>query len=449
MEKIIEASFLKECSNTYNNNDRNWLVTNSVVKNGINDSALNHQSVNNMYHEFSEEIDVGKVTHQKQTGRCWMFAALNTIRYAISKELDLKDKNFELSQAFPMFWDKFEKGNYFLESIIDTLEEPLNSRTVTWLLENPTNDGGQWDMFVALVEKYGMVPKYAMPESFHSSNSRQMNFIIDFYLRNAAKKLRNSHEKKQDLKAIRHEKERLMKQFFSLLCNFLGEPPQKIDFEYRDKNNAFHQVKYLSPVEFYQKFSPINLIDYVSVIHAPTKDKPFEKTYTVKYLGNVMGPRQIHYLNLPISQLKELTIQQLKEGEPVWFGCDVGKFMNRDLGIMDNQLYDYEKLLNIEFDMNKADRLDYRGSVLTHAMVFTGVHIVDGKPQKWKVQNSWGEEPGNKGFFIMSDGWFDEYNYEIAINKKYLSKEQLKLYEQSPIVLDPWDPMGSLARTRE
>src|SRR6056297_588929 len=231
MEKIIEASFLKECSNTYNNNDRNWLVTNSVVKNGINDSALNHQSVNNMYHEFSEEIDVGKVTHQKQTGRCWMFAALNTIRYAISKELDLKNKNFELSQAYTMFWDKFEKANYFLESIIDTLNETLNSRTVSWLLEHPTNDGGQWDMFVALVEKYGIVPKYAMPESFHSSNSRQMNFILDFFLRNSAKKLREMHGQNSEISSIRKEKEERLISFYGLLCYFLGEPPSKLDFE--------------------------------------------------------------------------------------------------------------------------------------------------------------------------------------------------------------------------
>ena len=161
-----------------------------------------------------------------------------------------------------------------------------------------------------------------------------------------------------------------------------------------------------------------------------------------------MGPKQIHYLNLPITELKKLSIEQLNQGEPVWFGCDVGKYMNRELGIMDSKLYDYEKLLDIKFELTKADRLDYRGSVLTHAMVFTGVHVIDGKPHKWKVQNSWGEEPGKKGFFIMSDSWFDEFNYEVAIHKKYLNDKLLKMYEQSPIILDPWDPMGSLATSK-
>lgn len=445
MEKTIELNFLKKCTDSYNSDERNSLITNSVIKNGINNSALNYKSVNEMYYEFSNEIDVGKVTHQKQTGRCWMFAALNNMRYAISKELDLKDKNFELSQAYTMFWDKFEKANYFLESIIDTIDEDLNSRTVAWLLDHPTNDGGQWDMFVALLEKYGIVPKYAMPESYHSSNSREMNFILDLFLRNAAKRLRDMYEKKKSFVTVRQEKECQLTRLYSILCHFLGEPPKQFNFEYRDKSNSFHRDENLSPVDFYAKYSPIDLTDYVSIIHAPTKDKPFEKTFTVKYLGNVMGQRPIHYLNLPISQLKEMSIKQLTEGEPVWFGCDVGKYMSRELGIMDNQLFDYEKLLNMELEMTKADLLNYRGSVLTHAMVFTGVHVVEGKSQKWKVQNSWGEEPGNQGFFIMSDGWFDEYNYEVAINKRYLSKKQLSLYEQPPIILEPWDPMGSLA----
>ena len=448
MRQTIEKAFIEKCRDSFNEDNRNLLISNSVVKNGINDTSINHKTVTDMYYEFTDEIEVGKVTHQKQTGRCWMFAALNNIRYAISKELKLKDKNFELSQAFTMFWDKFEKANYFLESIIDSVDKNLVSRTVSWLLELPTNDGGQWDMFVALVEKYGIIPKYAMPESFHSSNSRQMNFILDLFLRNAAKKIREMYKEKKESSHIRSKKEEMLISFYSLLAYFLGEPPKKLDFEYRDKENVFHRVDNITPVEFYKQISPIKLTDYVSIINAPTADKPFGKTYTVKYLGNVMGPRQIHYLNLPISDLKDLSIRQLKDGHPVWFGCDVGKYMNRDLGILDNELYQYENLLNIDIDLTKAERLDYRGSVLTHAMVFTGVHIVEGSPKKWKVQNSWGEEVGKEGFFIMSDGWFDEYNYEIAVNKSYLNEEQLKMYEQKPVVLAPWDPMGSLASSR-
>ncbi|HOO32093.1 MAG TPA: C1 family peptidase [Thermotogota bacterium] len=449
MEKgFLNEEFLSKCSKSYSAESQNKLITNTIVKNGINNSAMNNDSVKAMYYEFSEEIDVGKVTHQKQSGRCWMFAALNTIRYAMSKELNMKDKDFELSQTYTMFWDKFEKANYFLEAIIDTMNEELDSRTVSWLLETPTNDGGQWDMFVALVEKHGLVPKYAMPETYHSSNSRYMNFIISTFLRDAAKILRDMNASSKTVDEIRAKKEDLLVNFYRVLCHFLGEPPKTFDFEYRTKDEFYTQEKDLSPIEFYQRYSPLRLSDYVSLINAPTADKPYNKTYTVKYLGSVAGVTNIHYLNLEIEELKELSIKQLQDGEPVWFGCDVGKFSDRDLGIMDDKLFEYDSILGTDIQLNKGDRLNYRGSVLTHAMTFTGVNLRDGSPTKWKVQNSWGEEPGNKGFFIMSDSWFDEYNYEVAIHKKYLSEELLKLYEQEPIVLNPWDPMGSLANCR-
>lgn len=443
---FLNEEFIKKCSSEYTSDNKNGIIANTIIKNGINNSAINNDSVTEMYHEFSEEIDTGKVTHQKKSGRCWMFAALNNIRYAMSKELNMKDKNFEISQTYTMFWDKFEKANYFLECIIDSIEMPLDSRTVSWLLEMPTNDGGQWDMFVALVEKHGLVPKYAMGETYHSSDSRYMNFIISYILRDAAKILRDMKQDNKNIEEIREQKEEILINFYKVLCYFLGEPPKTFDFEYRDKDDKFIRYENIKPIDFYNNYSPVKLSDYVSLINAPTADKPFNKTYTVKYLGTVAGVTNIHYLNIDIETMKKLAIKQLQDGEPVWFGCDVGKFSDRDLGIMDDKLFEYESLLGTEIKLNKADRLDYRGSVLTHAMVFTGVNIKEGQSTKWKVQNSWGEEPGKKGFFIMSDSWFNEYNYEVAIHKKYLSKELLKLYEQKPIELNPWDPMGSLAR---
>jgi len=231
-----------------------------------------------------------------------------------------------------------------------------------------------------------------------------------------------------------------------LLCIFLGEPPKTFDFEYRDKDKQFHSDRNLTPQAFYKKYSAIDVTDYISLINAPTEDKPFEKTYTVKFLGNIKGLRPIRYLNVENKDLKALTIKQLKEGDPVWFGCDVGKFSDRELGIMDTELYSYKETLDTEITLSKAERLNYCASVLTHAMVFTGVDLADDKPLKWKVQNSWGDEPGEKGFFIMSDNWFDEYNYEVVIHKKHLPDRLKEAYQTEPTVLEPWDPMGSLAK---
>lgn len=446
--EVIRSEMIDNFSNSYNKNSYNKILSDAIIKSGVNDVSMSHESVANMHFDFSEEIDVGKVTHQKSSGRCWMFAALNNIRYSISKSLNMKDKNFELSQSYTMFWDKLEKSNLFLENIIETREEEVDSRNVMWLLNSPTNDGGQWDMFVGIVEKYGIVPKYAMPETFHSSNSSKMNEILNLKLRQDAKTLRNAAKEGSSLEDLRAKKTEMLKDVYSILCHFLGEPPKKFDFEYRDKDDNFHREANLTPVEFYHKYSGVKMEDYVSIINAPTEDKPFNRTYTVKFLGSVKGGKEIHYLNLEIDKLRELSIAQLRDGEPVWFGCDVGKMSNGDLGIMDTELFNYEEVLDTDLEMSKGDRLVYGESVLTHAMVFTGVNLADGKPNRWKVQNSWGEEPGQKGFFIMSDKWFGEFNYEVVINKKYLSSDLLKAYEQEPIVLEPWDPMGSLAMAR-
>jgi len=443
----IDQKNLEDFSTYFNKRENSKIIANAVIKNGINDTALNNESVKKMHYDFSEEIDVGKVTNQEKSGRCWMFAALNNIRYSISKDLNIKDHDFELSEAYTMFWDKLEKANYFLENIISTVDLELDSRRVMWLLNEPTNDGGQWDMFTALIEKYGIIPKYTMPESYHSSNSRYMNKILSLKLRDLAKSLRKDFKLGADKESLREEKETMLAEIYSILAYFLGEPPQEFDFEYKDKDGKFYRDSGLSPLEFYNKYSKVKMTDYVSIINAPTTDKPFDQTYTVEFLGNVKEGQQIHYLNLPIEKLIDYSTAQLKDGEPVWFGCDVGQWSDRDLGIMDTELFNYQDLLDTKFSLDKGQRLQYGESILTHAMVFTGVNINDqDQAERWKVQNSWGEKVGEDGFFIMSNDWFKEFNYEVVINKKYLSEADLKSYQKDPVVLKPWDPMGSLAK---
>src|SRR6056297_756259 len=442
----IDQKNLEFFSNHFKQRENNEIIANAVIKNGINDTALNNKSVKKMHYDFSKEIDVGKVTNQQKSGRCWMFAALNNIRYSISKDLDIKDHEFELSQAYTMFWDKLEKANYFLENIITTVDLELDSRRVMWLLNEPTNDGGQWDMFTALIEKYGIVPKYSMPESYHSSNSRYLNKILSLKLRDLAKKLRQDFKSGLDKESLREKKKTMLAEIYSILCYFLGEPPKKFDFEYKDKDGHFYRDSELSPNEFYNKYSKLKMTDYVSIINAPTEDKPFDQTYTVEFLGNVKEGQQIHYLNLPIKKLIDYSKTQLKDNEPVWFGCDVAQWSDRELGIMDTTLFNYEDLLDTKFTLDKGQRLQYGESILTHAMVFTGVNIKDEQPLSWKVQNSWGKKVGEDGFFIMSNDWFKEFNYEVVINKKYLSESDLKSYQKDPVVLKPWDPMGSLAK---
>jgi bleomycin hydrolase len=416
----------------------------AIRKNGINAVAMNQDAVVDMQYTFSHEIETGDITHQKQSGRCWMFAGLNTLRGRVASKLG--QKTFELSQSYQMFWDKLEKSNYFLENILETLDEEQDSRLVAWLLTAPLNDGGQWNMFVNLVDKYGVVPKSVMPETFHSSQSNMMNHLLTVKLREDAACLREQHRRGSALNALRGRKESMLNEIYRMLCHFLGEPPAKFDFEYRDtESNQFHREVDLTPSSFYDKYVGVDLHEYVSVINAPTNDKPFGKSYTVKYLGNVKEGNDVLYLNADIETFKTVALEQLLDGAPVWFGCDVGQMMDRDSGIMDTALFDYSTVLGVPFGMSKAERLDYGESLMTHAMVFTGVNLVDGKPNRWKVENSWGKGPGNDGWFIMSDTWFDEFTYQVVVHQKYLPPHLLDALKENPIQLQPWDPMGSLA----
>lgn len=391
--------------------------------------------------DFSIDVTKDRVTNQKASGRCWLFAALNTFRHKLIHHYQLED--FELSQAYTFFWDKYEKSNWFFEQIIATADDALSSRRVSFLLDVPQQDGGQWDMAVALFEKYGVVPKHIYPESVASSNSRELNQYLNKLLRQGAQILRETIATGGDVTAA---KERLLQDVFNLLAATLGLPPRHFDFYYRDKDNTFHNEIAISPQDFFKKYVDLNLSDYIAIINAPTSDKPYGKSYTVDLLGNVVGSPNVRYLNLDMPRFKELAIAQLKQGESVWFGCDVGQFSDRKAGILATDTFDFTSGLGLSFVQDKASRLDYSESLMTHAMVLTGVNLDDtGSPLTWKVENSWGDKVGDKGYFVASDAWMDEFTYQIVVRKDLLTKKELDAYHATPIRLEPWDPMGALA----
>lgn len=300
-------------------------------------------------------------------------------------------------------------------------------------------------MFVNLVEKYGVVPKSAMEETYQSSNTRDMNALLNSRLRLCAAKLRETVQNGGDAQA---EKKEMMSDIYSFLCMCFGKPPKTFDFEYVDKDKKYHVVRNLTPKTFYEEYVGLKLReDYVSIINSPTEDKPFGKSYTVDYLGNVAEGAPVRYYNLPMDTLKSLIIRQLSDGEVVWFGSDVGKYGERDMGLWCTECYDFEGTYGMQFDMAKGAGLDYRESAMNHAMVITGVDLdEEGNARKWKIQNSWSDEHGDKGYYLMSADWFDRYVYQAVINKKYLTKEQLEEAAGEPVHLNPWDPMGTLAQ---
>lgn len=440
----ISKELLSQFQQDFDSNATNHAVKNAMAKVGLNKSSVDNNLTRRHSFVYSHETRKGEITNQKSSGRCWMFAALNTARVDTMKKLNVK--TFEFSQNYTLFWDKLEKSNYFLESIIETVEKPLNSRLVQHLLLDPIQDGGQWDMFSGLLEKYGAVPKTVMPETYHSSNTRELNQLLTAKLRDFAAKLRDGYSEGKNSDELNALKETQLSFVYSLLIKTLGEVPETFTYGYRDEDDAFHRISDITPQDFFKTYVDWDLDERISLINAPTEDKPFGKAYTVKYLGTVKEGKAITYVNAPIDVLKDAAVASIKDGEPVWFGCDVGQMLDREAGVMDDKAYDYEATLGQNIDLTKAQRLDYGESLLTHAMVFVGVDLDDdGNPVKWKVENSWGDKNGDKGIFSMSDKWFDEYNYQVAVKRKYVEEKWLKALDEPAVELEPWDPMGSLA----
>ena len=442
--KSLEQDFTDKLYAAYEANPKFVAMENAISHNGLLTSLEKRSSAVENTPVFSLDLTKDKVSDQKASGRCWMFAALNTFRHKMIAGFQLED--FELSQAHTFFWDKYEKSNWFLEQVLATADQELTSRKVKFLLDTPQQDGGQWDMVVSLFEKYGVVPKSVYPESISSSNSRELNQILNKLLRQDAQILRELVAEGANSAELQAKKEELLQEVFNLLAMNLGLPPRQFDFSYRDKDNNFHSESGLTPQVFFKKYVDLKLDDYVSIINAPTADKPYGQSYTVEMLGNVVGSKPVRYLNVEMDRLKELAIAQMRAGETVWFGSDVGQSSNRKAGIMADGMYDFTSSMDIQLTQDKAGRLDYSESLMTHAMVLTGVDLDEnGKANKWKVENSWGEKVGNKGYFVASDSWMDEYTYQIVVRKEFLTEAELAAYESEPIVLAPWDPMGALA----
>ncbi len=419
------------------------LAQNAVTQTPLDDVALNRGVITSTDHSFSHLLDDWAVTNQKKSGRCWMFAGLNLLRVGAMKKMKLKE--FELSQNHTLFFDKLERANYFLEAIIETTGRPVDDRTVAFLLERPLEDGGQWNMFVNVVKKHGLVPKAFMPESESSSNTRRMNGLLLAKLRQGAMELRDLRAGGAPMEAVRAAKEEILKVIYRMLSIHLGTPPHVIEWQWNDKDKTFHRDGAMTPHQFAQKYVELPLDEYVCLVHDPRPTSPVGRTFTVKFLGNVVGGQIVKYLNVEIDVMKQIAMKTVMDGEPVWFGCDVGKMMRRDLGIWDASLFDYEAVYGTSFDLDKAARLQYHQTLMTHAMLFTGVDVADEKPRRWRVENSWGDENGKQGFFVMNDSWFGEHMLEIAARRSYLPDELAEAVELEPIVLPPWDPMGSLA----
>lgn len=420
------------------------LARNAATQVGIEAASLNREKIQHTSTAVSHRLDDWKATSQKKSGRCWLFSSLNFLRSRARESLGIK--NFEFSQSYVFFWDKFERANWFLTDIIATSDEPVDGRLVQFLLGDVLGDGGQWDMAVSVYMKYGLVPKEVMPESEASTNSRPMNARLRAVLHIGALRLREAIATGASAEEVDVQRRKILADVWKILVVCLGEPPVRFNWQWRDDEGNFHRDGEITPHEFYERHVGVDLSEYICLVDDPRPENPKGSMETVEHLGNVVGGRPIRYLNAPVEEIKRIAAAQIAAGEAVWFGADVSQPYDRGLGFFVTGIHDYDGLFDVDFSSTKLERVRSGESAMDHAMLFTGVDLDEaGQPRAWRVENSWGDEPGDSGFFTMDDQWFTDNVFEVVVPKSALPEDLAAAVDSEPIVLPAWDPMGTLA----
>lgn len=442
VDSNLSPQLIGKIRSAYEMDSHTRSMMNSVTNNDIKSLALNRDIVQNHNELYSHKIKTKGITNQKKSGRCWLFAGLNVLRPEVIKKYKLE--GFELSQNYLAFWDKLEKANTLLEYIIEFRDRDVMDRDMELILRNPVSDGGYWENVVNLIEKYGVVPKNVMPETKSSEETDLMNSLMSRKLRADAIKLRQMYKSGGGVEEMRLEKQKMLGEVYKMLVINLGSPPNEFVWRYEDVNSVVSAAKKYSPQSFYRDFIGVDLRDYVNLVNDPSKEPG--RHYEVRATKSLYDGENLHFANVDIKVLKDAARKMIDANEPVWFGCDVGQDQDKEHGIMQVNMYDYNSIYGIEMKISKGDRSLYRECSPTHAMVFTGIDDVNGRLVKWRVENSWGDDKGSKGYWALYDEWFDEYVFDVIVKKKYVSDEVLKIFEQKPVVLPPWDPMFTLGK---
>lgn len=423
----------------FNTNKKNQIISRAARRSGLLEASFNDQVSESLNHVFSVELkNVDNVTDQKRSGRCWEFATLNILRHYFGKKYHAKD--FTFSQSYTFFWDKLERANAFYNKMIELAKRELDDREVQAWLAFAGNDGGLWPMGINLIRKYGLVPSYAMPESFNADHTAALADSLARKQRKDALILRKLVRAGKN-EAAQAAKKKFLNETYRMIAVALGEPVKKFDLEYRDDDKKYHLDKDLTPLSFMQKYlGDFPFDDYAFIINSP--NFAYNKLYHQGLYDNVSDGQPIVALNLPIEDLAQAAVMQLKDGNPVMFGSDVPKEFDQKTGYMDPNLYQTDQLFGVNTQMDKGDRLATGEASATHDMAIVGVDEDHGHIRKWKVENSWGEKVGKKGFFVMSEDWFEKYAFDVVVNKKYLTKEQQEMLKGKAIDLKPWQHTG-------
>ena len=410
---------------------------NSIVQNGM--VLANAELATPPDDHFTYRVPTKGITDQKRSGRCWLFTGFNVLRAQFIKDNNLGE--FYFSHCYSFFWDQLEKANLFLEGILETRTLPITDRKVEWLFQHPINDGGQFTGISDNLLKYGVVPSDVMPETYSSNNTARLSSLIAKLLRQGGMELRSKAQQGATLAELRKDKETTLQAIYRLLCLNLGTPPTTFEYTLRDADGKVLSTKEYTPLSFYQEHVGVNLKDdYVMIMNDPSQ--PYYETYAIEYDRHAWDGKDWTYINLPMEEIKEMAIASLKEGNMMYYSCDVGKELNKESGLLTLGYDDYEAITGVPMTMTKGERIASFDSGSTHAMTLVAVDLdKSGKPTKWMVENSWGATSGHQGHLIMTDAWFDAYTFRLVVHKKYLTPRAKELQGKTPKLLPPWSPM--------
>lgn len=434
----ISAAMLEEISGSYAGDAADKAIRNALAVTPIPTLATNAENAAMIDTHFSDRVRTKGITDQQSSGRCWLFTGLNVLRAKMIDKYDLP--GMEFSQNYLFFYDQLEKANLFLQGVIDTKDLPFEDRKVDWLFSNPLSDGGQFTGVSNLITKYGLVPAEAMPETYQANNTSQMATLLKLKLREQGLELREAAAKGANAKKLQAMKVDQLKDIYRMLALCLGEPVKEFEWIRCDKSNKIVSRKTYTPKSFYDEFIGEDLENnYIMIMNDPCRE--YGKVYEIDYDRHVYDGHNWVYINLPVERIKEMAIASIKDNTAMYFSCDVGKFANSKKGVLDINNFDYESLMGVTFGMDKKERVQTHASGSSHAMTLIAVDIVDGKPVKWMVENSWGPASGYQGNYIMTDEWFNEYMFRLVVDKKYAPARVLEVLKEKPTKLPAWDPM--------
>lgn len=434
----LDKNLYKELEEIYEKDPSNKVISNAISNVGIREASLNKKIINEHTFIFSNEVKTNDVTNQKKTGRCWMFAGLNMIRMKIAEKLNMD--NFELSESYLYFFDNMEKTNRFLQRVIDTKDLDIRDRKVEDVFYSEPNDGGYFEFFYYLIKKYGILPKTAMGEIYNSQNSFYMFYTLERALKKIAMEIRKSDSKEE----IEDLRKKGLSYAYNIFTKTIGKPVEKFDFKYYDKDDKYHIEKDMTPQKFFKEYVGDFFDGKVKLLNDPRH--PYERVLVDTVAKNAVDLEDLKGINVNMDTMSKICQKSIKDGETMWFACDIDINEDRESGVLDENLFNLKDTFVDYEDMTKAERIDARFSTACHAMNLTGFDKIGKKVKYWKIENSWGDDDGKDGYFSMTDEWFRENTFEVIVDKKYLTKKVLEAYDKKEIVYDEFDPMYKMLK---